>query len=129
MLECASDASVRGQRKTVAVWMGNRKMEEEIMLKRNVKGLQHDSRRAEMDGIILAMQVLMQVNDKYGMECKTRLGCNNAEVVGKWKERGVSLLPSKSYSRNMDMMLKRDSLTGEYHGSIEVVKVKGNQED
>ena len=78
------------------MWTGNKKTEEGIILTKRVEGLPHDSGRAEMEGPILAMQVLTQVRDEYGLMCKTRLGCNNAEVVGRWKEKKMNMLPSKS---------------------------------
>ena len=128
-LECASDGSVRGNKKAVAVWMGNRNTEKGVMMTRTVRGLPHDSGRAELDGPLLAMQVLGQIKQEYGIECKVRLGCDNAEVVAKWNNTRVNKLPSKCCSRNMDMLLRKEHLERDYRGSIEVIKVKGHQVD
>ena len=128
-LECASDGSVKGGKKTVAVWMGNRKTEKGVMLTREVRGLPHNSGRAELDGPMLALQVLGQVKEKYGIECKARIGCDSAEVVTKWKNADISKIPSKCCSRNMDMWLRKEHLAKEYMGSLEVIKVKGQQDE
>ena len=39
------------------------------------------------------------------------------------------MLPSKSCSRNIYMMLGKDFLTREYGGSLKVIKVEGHQND
>ena len=60
-LVCASDASVKGKRKAVAVWFGKDQTDEGIMITETVRGRPHDSGRAEMKGPVIVAETLKRM--------------------------------------------------------------------
>lgn len=82
-----------------------------------------------MDGPILALEVLQKVEWRYGEVCTSNLWTDSDEVVGIYQLQCMSMLPSRSFSRNADMLLKRDRLLQNYGGKTNVVKVKAHQDD
>ena len=129
LLECASDGSVMGGKSAVAVWFGVRDEEEGVMISREVKGYPHDSGRAELDGPVMALEVLKKIEDDYGETCDAKLWIDNAEVVELSRCDRLKLLPSRSCGRNVDMLLHKRHLQESYGGKVEVKKVKAHQDD
>ena len=54
---------------------------------------------------------------------------DNIEVVQGCKKEGMRLLPSKATGRNVDMWMQIRELKGRYAGELEVIHVKGHQDD
>ena len=127
-VECASDGSVMGKKSAVAVWFGNRDVEDGVMTSREVRGYPHDSGRAELDGPILALEVLKRIEEVYGETCEVKLWTDSAEVVGVSKRDKLKLLPSRSCVRNADMLLHKRHLVETYGGKVDARKVKAHQD-
>ena len=76
------------------------------MLSRDVSGYPHDSGRAELDGPILAQEVLSKIEQEYGEMCKDKLCTDSAEMVRVCKHNKLKFLPSRCCARNADMLLQ-----------------------
>ena len=73
-LDCASYASFRGNKKMVAVWMGNRETEEGVMLTREVRGYPNYSGRAELDGPIFGLAGIEKSEEKIRIRVQDKAG-------------------------------------------------------
>ena len=111
----------------MAVWFGVRDKEEGVMISREVKGYPHDLGRAELDGTVLALELLKKIEEEYGETFEAKLSIDNAEVVEVSRCDRLKLLPSRSCGRNVDMLLHKGHLQESYGGKIEVRKVKAHQ--
>ena len=128
-LVCASDASVKGRRKAVAVWFGKDQTDEGIMVTESVRGEPHDSGRAEMKGPVIVAETMREIARESGVTGKVKIWTDSAETV-QWAQKGrVRNLPSRSCSRNVDLKLRWAWAREKYGSEVEVVKVKAHQDE
>ena len=128
-LVCASDASVKGRKKAVAVWFGKDQTDQGVMVTESVRGEPHDSGRAEMKGPVIVAETLEQIAEESGVTGNVKVWTDSAEAV-QWTQKGrVKNLPSRSCARNVDLKLRWASAHAKYGGEVEVVKVKAHQDD
>ena len=125
---CVSDASVKGDKKAVAVWFGTYEGTG-VIITQEVEGLPHDSGRGELAGPLIVLQVLKWVSEirKDGREIS--LWLDNLEVVNGFSIEGRSQLPSKVCKRNADMWAQIDALKEETEDRLKVLHVKGHQDE
>ena len=128
-LEGASDGSVKDGKKTVAVWLGSRTSPGKVMLSREVVGLPNDSGRAELEGPLLALETLRDIEEANGTIGQVTLWCDSQEVVDEFEQPKLSMLPSGCCKRNTDMLLRKEHLVNRGGSRLTVKKVKGHQDD
>ena len=127
-LVCASDASVEGNRKAVAVWFGSRKEDEGIMVAENVLGLPHDSGRAEMMGPVIVLEALEEINKESEIKGTIEMWSDSAESVRFSEKKGTVNLPSTCCARNTDLKLRWEAAQKNLKAKVEVRKVRAHQD-
>ena len=125
---CASDASVQGNKKAVAVWIGSYQ-HGGVLLTEEVQGLPHDSGRAELAGPLLVMRVVKWLEERGKQLGHIDMWLDNKEVVVGCERNEVSRLPSAVCQRNMDMWLELMELKKECKAELTVRYVKAHQDD
>ena len=107
VIKYACERSVKRIRKTVEVWLGDKDKDNGIISSREVL-VQHDSGRAELNRPILALGILKEVEEIYGVNGSVFLWCDSSEVVGIGNGRHAKELPPRACGRNMDMVIQRE---------------------
>lgn len=102
---CASNTSVSGDGKTVAVWLGSY-VGEGTMLTEEVLSLPRDSGRAEIAWPITALRAIKWIEDRTGPVEDVDMWVDNMAVVKGCARDDISKFPSKVCQRNTDLLLQ-----------------------
>ena len=122
------DASVKGDWKAVAMWLGTEEKGGRIFVKK-VEGLPHDSGRGELAGPVLLLRALVWLQIVEKRVYKVEMKLDNMEVVGLCQKEGFSQLPSKVCSRNADLKMQLEGLMRKYKGEVTVSYVPAHQDE
>lgn len=78
-------------------------MERGILAAREVNGVTHESAKTDLDGSIVALEILREVEEKYGKTRKVSIWFDSRKVAGICKGDKVKKLPPRPCDCNVHM--------------------------